>query len=95
MNKVHSIACFLAVFLCSCGEIVTDQSKAIHAAETMGWSDVKVNARRGVAPTLYGCSKQDVVAYDIQGKNPAGKSSSAVMSTKLMDKLEPNGGQIE
>jgi hypothetical protein len=62
-----------------CGEVATSEEKAKAAAETMGWEDVRVTARHGIAPSLYGCSDKDVAAYEISGTNPAGKSASATM----------------
>jgi hypothetical protein len=69
----------LVVVLCGCGEVATSPEQAVKTAETMGWSNVRVTERHGMAPSLYGCSDKDVVAYEISGKNPRGDSAAATV----------------
>lgn len=75
----------MCVAIVGCGELV-DKSSAVQAAENAGWSEVKVIEQHGIAPTFYGCSKDDSVAFEIRGKNPAGKSADATVCCGLVFK---------
>lgn len=68
-----------ALLLTGCGEVATSPEQAKRTAETMGWSDVTVTKRHGTAPTWFGCSDKDVVAYEVSGKNPKGVSAEATV----------------
>jgi hypothetical protein len=72
-------------FVVSCGEFV-DKSAAIKAAEGAGFTDVRVTAQHGMAPSFYGCSKDDSVAFEIVGKNPIGKQTTATVCCGLFFK---------
>ena len=82
MNRniaIASLTVFLVCLSLCCGEVATSPEQAKGAAETMGWSDVRVTARHGIAPSFYGCDKSDTAAYDIKGKNPKGEPATATM----------------
>jgi len=75
----------LLPFVVACGEMV-GENHAIRAAEGSGMTDVKVTAKHGLAPTFYGCSKDDAVAFDVQGKNANGVPTVATVCCGLIFK---------
>jgi hypothetical protein len=66
--------CVLLVAVAACGEVVTSEEDAVGAVAVLGWSDVKVTSRHGVAPGLRGCGEGDKVAYKVEGKNHKGEA---------------------
>jgi len=51
----------------------SDQA-AIESAENHGFTDVRVLDRHDWSPSWNGCGQDDAVAFDMRGKNPAGRS---------------------
>lgn len=50
----------------------TDEA-AIRSAEDHGFTDVTVRDRHDYSPGWNGCGEDDAVAFDMSGKNPAGR----------------------
>lgn len=61
-----------------CGVIV-DESTGAAALNAEGWSEVNVTEKHFIVPLFYGCDKNDSVAFEARGLNPAGRPSSAVV----------------
>ena len=45
---------------------------AVHAAEAMGYSDVKITDRHTFFPNFRGCGKDDMVKFDVTATDPKG-----------------------
>lgn len=84
MKRLFLVATF-AIAMIGCGEFV-DPSHAVKAAEGIGFTEVKVVGQHGMAPTFYGCGKDDSVAFEIVGKNPTGKRTEATVCCGLFFK---------
>ncbi len=72
---VLSLGFFSLLALASCGEFV-DPSKAVSAAESAGFTDVRMVQQNGITPSWDGCSSGDGVAFHMSGKNPIGKQTA-------------------
>lgn len=55
------------------------ESGAIRAAEGMGYTNVKVIDRHTFFPGLQGCSRSDMVMFDVTGTDPRGKKRSFIV----------------
>lgn len=69
--------------LVGCGEMI-DKNVAVQTMENAGFKDVRVTGQHGIAPGWYGCGEDDAVAFDVNGKNPAGKQVSATVCCGLV-----------
>lgn len=45
---------------------------AVHAAEAMGYNDVKITDRHTVFPNFQGCGRDDLVKFDVSGVDQKG-----------------------
>lgn len=51
----------------------TSDARAIHAAETQGFTHVKVLDKHYFVPQWYGCGHDDDLGWDIEATNPIGQ----------------------
>lgn len=56
-----------------------DTNTARNAAETAGYTDVKVKDTHYFFVGFYGCSSGDAAAFDVRAKNPQGKDVSILV----------------
>ncbi len=68
-----------------CGEMV-GKGEAVKTMENAGFTNVHVTGQHGIAPSFNGCGVDDAVAFDVIGKNPAGKQVSATVCCGLVFK---------
>lgn len=61
---------FISVFS---GAFLVDESKAVRALETQGYTNVEITSRDWFAVSVRGCAKEDVVKFNAEVTNPAGK----------------------
>ncbi len=54
------------------GRLFVDNKDAIHAAEALGMTEVKVASRKNVLACFRGCGSEDDVAFDLKAKNAQG-----------------------
>ena len=73
------------MFVVGCGAIV-DGSEAVQTLNDAGYTKVKVISNHFIAPTFYGCSKEDDTAFECSAVNPAGKRVNVVVCSNLMFK---------
>jgi hypothetical protein len=73
----------IVLLLTGCGEFV-DKSEAVKTMESAGFQDIRVVGQNGIMPTLDGCARDDAVAFKVQAKNPAGKSTTATVCCGLI-----------
>ncbi len=53
--------------------LLIDQSTAVKALETQGFSNVEITGRQWIAVSLFGCSSDDAAKFDVVAINPVGK----------------------
>lgn len=71
------------LLMVGCGEMV-DEDRAVKTAEANGFTQVRVAKQHGLAPGLYGCAKDDAVAFDVEGTNVAGKRAQMTVCCGLV-----------
>lgn len=62
----------VAIVVSSCGAFV-DESVAVRAMETQGYSNVKITGKHIWFTSWQGCGKEDDVKFDVVATNPIGK----------------------
>lgn len=58
----------ISFFLISC-EIFVDNLRAIEAAEKVGFKNIVILERHDIFPWIFGCDKDDNIAFEMSGKN--------------------------
>jgi prepilin-type N-terminal cleavage/methylation domain-containing protein len=53
--------------------LLVDDDRAVEAARTHGFTDVRIVDTHVTLVRLQGCAEDDDVAYEIEAKNPAGE----------------------
>jgi hypothetical protein len=77
-DHLFSVGWFVAVLLVmfalmgGCGAM-TDEAKAIAAAEDLGYSDVKVTGKNIWFVSLQGCDEKDSAKFTVEGVSPRGE----------------------
>lgn len=69
---MRTILTVIALLTVGCGEFV-DDSRALKAVETAGYTKAVITGKHGMAAGWNGCGKDDAVAFDIAATNPIGK----------------------
>jgi hypothetical protein len=81
--RVNAWFLSMVAMLAGCGEFKS-VSEAKRTAEAAGLSSVVVRGKHGMAPSLYGCSESDAVAFDVIGTNARGDRVDAVVCCGLV-----------
>jgi hypothetical protein len=82
---VVTLVILLALGSCSRGAFV-DESKAISALSTQGYSDIHITKKNWFAPGLFGCSEKDAVKFDAIATNPVGRRVEVSVCTGFLFK---------
>lgn len=77
---VFVVAIIVALVFSLAAGLMVDSNQAIRAAESLGYSDIKIVNEQRIWPSLLsGCSKSDAAAFDLVATNAAGKPASLTM----------------
>lgn len=66
------------IFLSSLGSCV-DESRALNAMKSSGWTDLRLVDRTNFLAPFAGCGGEDAAAFQYSGKNPAGTISTTTV----------------
>lgn len=77
MNRLLTLLSILALVGCS---FTVREDRAVSTMTAQGWTQVEVERSHRISPHwMGGCGKDDDVAFDIVGLNPASQSSQATV----------------